>query len=295
MNKDRFFLQKLKNIGQSVLLLTGMLALMLSLGYMLLGSAGLIWGAAISIGTLMIGTRVPSRLIMRLYNGRKLSYYEAPELLQIVKALSRQAGLEKVPALYYVPSRALNAFATGTKQDPAIGITDALLRQMDRRELTGIIAHEMSHIRNNDVRWNALMNIMGRMTRTFAFVGVFILLINLPLWLMGSLVLPAGFVFLLIFAPTLSTLMLLAFSRTREFEADLEAAKLTGDPNGLADALQKLSYLNKNNWANLLNPIQQWVIPKILRTHPTTRERVSRLRGLASRFSLKMPLFRHMT
>lgn len=294
MNKDRFFIQKARNLWQTVALLLGMMALMLSLGYLLLGPAGLIWGGIISMATLYLGTSVPVPVIMRWQRGRRLSYHEAPQLLDIMQQLSQQAGLEKTPDLYYIPSRALNAFATGNRKEAAIGITDALLRQMDLRELTGILAHEMSHIRNNDVRWNALMNIMGRMTRTFAFVGGLILLINFPLWLMGEFTLPAIFVLLLLVAPTLSTLMLLAFSRTREFEADLEAAKLTGDPNGLADALQKLHYLNKNSLVNFLNPIQQWVVPKILRTHPTMKERINRLRELAPRYTFKLPGLRHL-
>lgn len=294
MDQNRFFFQRAKNFWQTIALLLGMMGLMLSLGYMLLGTAGLIWGGVISLMAVYVGTNVPTQIIMRWQKGRPLAYYEAPKVFQVVEQLAREAKLEKAPALYYIPSRALNAFATGSRQDAAIGVTDAVFRQMDLRELTGILAHEMSHIRNNDVRWNTLMNVMGRLTRTFAFIGGLIILINFPLWLMGEFALPWIFVFLLLFAPTLSTLMLLAFSRTREFDADLEAAKLTGDPNGLANALQKLDYLNNNTLTNLLNPVQKWVIPKILRTHPTLEERVRRLRELAPKYSIQLPILRQV-
>ena len=294
MDKNRFLLQKTKIFWQTIALLIGMMALMLSLGYMLLGTAGLIWGGVISVMGVFLGANVPTKVIMRLQKGRPLSYYEAPQLFQIVEQLTREAKLQKVPQLYYIPSRALNAFAAGTQQDAAIGITDAIFRQMNLRELTGILAHEISHIRNNDVRWNTLMNVMGRLTRTFAFMGALILLINFPLWLMGEFSLPAIFIFLLLFAPTLSTLMLLAFSRTREFEADLEAANLTGDPNGLANALQKLDHLNNNPIVNLFNPVQKWVVPKFLRTHPTLKERVKRLRELAPKYTIQLPIFRQV-
>jgi heat shock protein HtpX len=259
-----------------------MLGLMLLLGYLLFGIEALVWVGIIGAGALFISSNLPTRYIMRLYRARPLSPAEVPMINDVVRQLTARAELERVPQLYYIPSTAINAFATGQRHDPAIAITYGLLRQLNIREITGVLAHEMSHIHNNDFRFQSIVNLIGRLTRFFSFLGQILLFINLPLIIMGEPVISWYAVLLLIIAPALSTLMMLSISRTREFDADLEASRLTGDPDGLANALQKLDYINGG-----MGPIQK-AIPKWLSTHPEMKERIRRLRALAPKYELKI-------
>lgn len=282
MSEERINQQKNRNFWQTAALFIGMLALMLGLGYSLLGITGLIWAGILGLFTLGMSTQVSAKMIMRMQGASPIDYWRAPELLNMLERLARQAQLPKAPALYLIPSRQLNAFATGSKQDPAIALTQGMLYTLNQLELQGVLAHEISHIQNNDLSLSSMANLISRLTRAFSFAGKLLLFINLPLLLMGQVVISWIAVLLLLLAPTLTTIMLMAFSRTREFEADLNAAKLTNDPDGLATALQKLSYYNNNGAVlNLFRlPQRQVRLPKILRTHPTLKERVQRLRDL---------------
>lgn len=270
--------QKVKNALRTGLLIIGMLALVLALGYLLMGVEGMIWAGVIGALMLTLTSQVPPKYVMRMYRGRELPRERAPQLSRILVELSRQAGMSQSPTLYYIPSQAINAFATGSRKNPAIALTHGILTHLDVRELTGVLAHEMSHISNNDFRLKSLVTIMARITRVFSMLGLFFLLINLPLYLMGEATIPWVAIFLLILAPYLSGLMVSALSRTREREADLEASRLTGDPRGLADALRKLNYLNQGN-------LLERMVPSFLQTHPQTEERVRRLYDLAPHFT----------
>ena len=283
MNANNFRAQKNQNLLHTGALLLGMFLLLLLMSSFFLDTNGLILAGVVLAGMLFFLTRIPTEMVMRMQGGRPLSPHQVPNLSNIMIELARRAGLSRVPQLYYIPHRALNAFATGNKQDPAIGLTHGILQQLNLRELTGVLAHEISHIRNNDLKLNALMNLMARLTRFFAFVGQILLIINFPLYLMGDFHLPWPFILLLIGAPYLSMMLTLAFSRTREFAADLEAARLTGDPLGLAGALEKLNFINERGM-QFFSPLRKITVPKALRSHPTTRARVNRLRDLASRY-----------
>ena len=276
--------QKAKNFLRTTGLFLGMLALMLALGYTFLGTVGLFYAGIFSVIALFMSSRVSSKMIMRFQGGRPLQPHEAPQLTRLIERISQRAELDTVPRLYYIPNGALNAFATGSKNDPAIAITHGLLSRMDLRELSGVLAHELSHIRNNDLQLKSMVNIFSRLTRLFSFMGQLLLFINLPLFLMGQAPFSWVAILLLLVAPLLSALMMTAFSRTREYEADLEAARLTGDPNALADALEKLDYYNQGGLVRLLQPNRSVKVPNVLRSHPETKDRVKRLRDMAPRF-----------
>ncbi len=281
--QSSFLRQKRYNFWRTLLLFSGMLGLMLLLGYFLFGVEALLWVGIVGLMGMFVSSNLPTRYIMRLYRARPLSPAEVPMLHDVVRQLAARAELERVPQLFYIPSTAINAFATGRKHDPAIAVTYGLLRQLNIREITGVVAHEMSHIHNNDVRFQSIVNLIGRLTRLFSFLGQILLFINLPLIIMGEPVISWYAVLLLIIAPALSTLMMLSISRTREFDADLEASRLTGDPDGLANALQKLEHIN----GGMMNPVQK-AIPKWLSTHPEMKERIRRLRALAPKYEIKM-------
>jgi heat shock protein HtpX len=171
---------------------------------------------------------------MRLYRARPVSAQEAPALWNAVQALTERAGLPRWPELYYLPSQVMNAFAVGTPVNSAIGLTDGLLRHLDLREIVGVLAHEISHVHNNDLRVMGLADLFSRGTSILSLLGQILLLLNLPLILFTQVTVNWWAIALLVFAPNLSALAQLALSRTREFDADLNAARLTGDPEGLA-------------------------------------------------------------
>ena len=181
-----------------------------------------------------------------------------------------------------MPSRVPNAFAVGSPGDAAVAVTDGLLRRLHPRELLGVLAHELSHVRNNDLWLMSLADLIGRMTRVMSVMGVALVVIGLPMWLAGGRGPPLLLIPLLLFAPQITLLLQLALSRAREFDADLDAAGLTGDPEGLAAALVKLERARQSLLERILMPGWRSPEPSLLRTHPPTRERIERLLALGA-------------
>ncbi len=269
-----------RNWLHTVLLLGSMLALLALLGWLVADRMGIIWAVILGGILVLFGQQVSPQLVLRMYRARPLTAAEAPQLYQIMGELARRAQLPFVPTLYYVPSRMLNAFAVGNRRNAAIGLTDGILRGLNLRELTGVLAHEMSHIRNNDMRSMNVADVISRITSLFSTFGKFLLLFNLPLIFMGSAPISWWAILLLIVAPFISGLLQLALSRTREFDADLDAIQLTRDPVGLMNALQKLEYYSTNIWQQVLFPGRGVPDPSIFRTHPHTKDRIARLQEL---------------
>jgi heat shock protein HtpX len=176
----------------------------------------------------------------------------------------------------------LNAFAVGGPEDAAVAVTDGLLRTLPGRELAGVVAHEVSHVRAGDLWIMNLSDAIGRITHALAYGGVLVVLLTLPLTL-GAGSSPLWVVALLALLPTVVSLLQLALSRSREYDADLEAAVLTGDPEGLARALERLDASTGRIWERVLVPHRRAPDPLLLRTHPPTGERTRRLRELVPR------------
>ncbi|MEZ4870011.1 MAG: zinc metalloprotease HtpX [Caldilineaceae bacterium] len=282
MKQDVVGSHDLRNWLHTMLLLGGMLLLLALLGWLIGGRAGIVWALVLGGLSLLFGQQASPQLVLRMYRARPLTVHEAPRLYQTMDELARRAALPYVPTLYYVPSRMLNAFTVGTHRNAAIGLTDGILRGLNLRELTGVLAHEMSHVHNNDMRAMRLADVVTRITNLFSTFGKFMLLFNFPLILMGSYAISWWAILLLIFAPMLSGLLQLALSRTREFDADLDAVQLTHDTVGLMNALQKLEYYSTNIWQQVLFPGRGVPDPSILRTHPHTSDRIARLQELST-------------
>lgn len=277
MKQDVLSNHNFMNWLHTLLLLLGMLLIVALLGYLLAGFSGIVWAVLLSGLFLIFGQQVSPQLVLRMYKARPLSAQDAPALYQIVQELGQRAQLAQTPQLYYIPSEILNAFAVGTRQNAAIGVTDGILRALNLRELTGVLAHEMSHIRNNDMRAMAFADIISRVAGFFSSFGKLLIFFNLPLIFMGRSPISWWAVLLLVFAPLLTGLLQLALSRTREFDADLDAVALTHDPVGLASALQKLERYQTNLWQQVLLPGYRVPAPSIFRTHPHTEDRIARL------------------
>lgn len=140
-----------------------------------------------------------------------------------------------------------------------------------------MLAHEISHIVNNDMRLMGLADVISRLTHMMSAVGILLVLLSLPLMLQGIGSLSILAMLLLVAAPTLSALLQLGLSRIREFDADLEASQITGDPKGLASALGKIEQHHGSLWQRIIFPGYRDPEPSLLRTHPDTGERIQRL------------------
>jgi heat shock protein HtpX len=263
---------RLRNALQSIALLAAMAALAGFLGWTLFGAIGS-WAAVLGPVLALLGSGASSEMILRLTRARPLAPERALGLYRLVGLLAERARLPRMPRLYRVPAPALNAFAAGSRDNPAIALTDGLLASLEPRELAGVLAHELSHLRSNDVWVMTLAAVVGRVTSLMSFVGQMLLLVLIPLSLFTGHGVPLAAIALLIFAPTISGLLRLALSRTREFDADIAAIELTGDPRGLAAALEKLER-QRSGW---MQRIFMARAPAWLLTHPSTAERIRRL------------------
>jgi heat shock protein HtpX len=229
---------------------------------------------------LLLSPRIAPEIIMRMYGARRISPADGAPVLRIVAELANRAGLPRPPNLYIIPSPMLNAFATGVQSDSLLAVTQGLLNRLNSRELVGVLAHEMAHIRHNDLWIMSLADTMSRFTHFMSMLGVLLFIFSLPASLLGGQSFPLLGILLLYFAPTASGLLQLGLSRAREYDADLEGARLSGDPEALASALIKIESAQGRMWETIFMPGRNVPVPSILRTHPSTEERVRRLREL---------------
>ena len=180
----------------------------------------------------------------------------------------------------------INAFATGTRKNALIGITDGILRALNRSEIAALLAHEISHIKNNDVRVMRIADMISRVTHFLSAIGQLLLLINLPLVFSGQGNISWLAIAILIFAPNIAALMQLGLSRAREYDADLGAAELTQNPRALASALQKIERLHAGFVQRIILPGRKIPEPSLLRTHPHTSDRIERLMRIEEELKL---------
>ncbi|HYF07906.1 MAG TPA: zinc metalloprotease HtpX [Acetobacteraceae bacterium] len=276
-------LHKLRNRAQSVLLLAAMLSLLSACGWVLAGGDGVLLALLAGGVSLLLSPRMSPDLALRLYGARPIQPAELPVVFELLARIAARAQLPRPPRLHYIPSRMLNAFAVGQRDDAAIALTDGLLRSLTLSELAGVLAHEVSHIRNGDLWIMGLADTLARLTSAMSFLGLLLLLANLPMLLLGAAAVPWEFILLLLFAPSAVGLLQLALSRTREYDADLDAAGLTGDPRGLASALSKLERFQAGLLETLFLPGRHLPEPSLLRTHPDTQARIARLLSLEPR------------
>lgn len=266
-----------RNLIQTVMLLGGMTLLLALLGWVLAGPVAVVWAVVVGLAALLSGFRASAGLLLRLYRARPINPQAAPALHAITSELSARAGCVPAPVLFLIPSRMMQAFSVQFRRGPAVALTEGLLHDLSAREVAAVLAHEISHIVHRDTRIMTLADMVTKLTRLFAWVGWLVLIFTLPLLAAGEGAFPWEIVLLLIFAPSLSALMQLALSRTREFDADIGAARLSGDPEALAAALVRLDRYQGRMWGQVLLPGYRLPEPSLLRSHPATEERVRRL------------------
>jgi heat shock protein HtpX len=283
MDRERLLAHKTANAVQSALLMVTLAGLLGLLAWIIGGGSLMLFALGMVLVLYLTNPAASPRLVMMLYPGRLLHPDEAPRQFAILVELARRAGLSRVPRLYYIPSGVMNAFATGQRDDALVAVSDGLLRRLDLREQAGVLAHEISHVANGDLAVMAFADLVSRVVGAFGLLGQFLFLLSLPTALLTGADVPWLALSILLVAPTVSALVQLALSRNREYEADLAAAELTGDPAGLASALDKLERYQGRFWEQILMPGRGVPEPSLLRTHPDTVDRVRRLMELAPR------------
>lgn len=269
-----------------------MSALLAGIGWLMFGW----WGLGIAIGLALFGVlagpKLSPRIVLKMYKARPILPSQSPQLAEIFYMLCRRAELDPLPGLFYVPTKMPNAFAVGHEETAAVALTDGILRAMNPRELEGILAHEVSHLRHRDTYVMGLADTISRLTALFSRIGLMMMFFSLSAVFTGEntmwfLLRGLG----LFFAPAIAVLFQLALSRSREFNADMGAVELTNDPYGLASALDKLDRMFKPQatWKKVLAPGTRQQHPAILRTHPPTDERIKRLMTVAKAMEVERP------
>jgi heat shock protein HtpX len=280
--------------------LLGLLSGLIVLGsYYLMGNEqGLYIGLALAAFTSFSSWYYSDRAALAAYQAQPIAREEAPQLYDLVASLSDRAQIP-MPKLFVVPTQSPNAFATGRDPDhSAIAVTEGIVQLLSTEELAGVLAHELTHIRNRDTLTQA---VAGTLAGAITFAGRILTLGALygPITRdtrRGSN--PVAILFLIVLAPVAASLIQFAISRTREFAADVGSAEITGNPTALATALEKLETIGHQIPMNgnpalspllIINPLSAEGLQSLFRTHPPTEERIRRLLELAQQQQTKTP------
>lgn len=283
------------NMFKTVMLLTALTVLLLFIGRALAGTSGMVVAVVLAMAMNLGAYWFSDRIALSMSGAKEVSVSEAPDLHRIVADLAARASLPK-PRVYIIPTDSPNAFATG--RDPAhaaIAATSGILNTLSYDELRGVLAHELGHVRNRDT-------LIMAVTATIA--GAITFIAQMAQWAlifggmggrdddrdsgMGGVV--VGFLMIFL-APLAATVIQLAISRSREFEADATGARISGTPLALASALAKLETAVEVRPMQvpaaaahlfIVNPLGRGGWSNLFRTHPSTEERIARLRAMAS-------------
>jgi heat shock protein HtpX len=281
----------MSNTLKSVVLLATLTGLLVVMGRIIGGNAGMVMAFGLAVVMNFSAYWFSDQIALRMTGAREVSPEEAPQLHAIVDELAYRAGLPK-PRVAVVESPSPNAFATG--RDPkhaAVAVTVGITRILDRRELRGVIGHELSHVYNRDILISSV---------AAALAGIITMVTQLAIFLpLGGgddedAPNPASLLLMLILGPLAASIIQLAISRNREFQADASGATLTRDPLALASALEKIHYgtqrlpmpaqgqLTSAAHLMIANPLKGNGIAALFSTHPPMGERIKRLHQLAA-------------
>jgi heat shock protein HtpX len=281
---------RMNNIFKTVLLLGALSGLLLLIGGYFGGRQGVLIAFVFAVVMNFGSYWFSDKLVLRMYNAKEVSENEVPEIYKVVRNLALKASLP-MPRVYIIPGATPNAFATGRDEHHAVvAVTEGILRILDRDELEGVLAHELSHIKNKDM-------LVGSIAATLA--GAIVMLANMAQWAAifggsrrddgeeggGTIRLLA----MAILAPIAATIIQMAISRSREYLADAGGAKVSGKPYSLASALEKLSRASEalpmdanpsTAHMFIVNPLTGRSLMNLFSTHPPIEERIARLRSM---------------
>jgi heat shock protein HtpX len=272
------------NNTKTTLLMGALMGLCLGVGYLLGGQIGIFYAFIIGGMINFIAFFFSDKIALATMRAQEIGPNDDPALWRIVADLSQRAHLP-MPRVYISPAAAPNAFATGRgPRHSAVCVTAGLRQMLNDNELRGVLAHELSHVKNRDVLISTIAAVMAGAVSWLGYMA---------LWGGDNRrTNPLVAILLMILAPIAAMLIRLAISRSREYEADRSGAELAGDPEGLARSLQKLEAANKRiplpvpdaqSSLFIVQPLTGSSMAKLFSTHPPTEERIARLRAMERR------------
>jgi heat shock protein HtpX len=278
------------NTVKTALLLGALTGLLMLIGGLIGGKGGVyiafIFAVILNFGSYWFSDKI----VLKMYKAQEVSESSAPDLYNIVRNLAMRASLP-MPRVFIIPEETPNAFATGRNEKHAVvAVTEGIMRILNKEELEGVIAHELSHIKNKDM-------LISSIAATIA--GAISMLATMAQWAAifgggrgsddddgGGII---GLIAMAIFAPLAAAVIQMAISRSREYLADAGGASITKNPYGLASALEKLTKASqvipmdaKPSTAHLfiVNPLSGKAFMNLFSTHPPLEERIARLRSM---------------
>ena len=277
------------NLLKTAVLMAAITALFMTIGRLIGGQQGMVLALVLALGMNLFSYWFSDKLVLRMYNAQEVDAQSAPQFYRMIQDLAQRAEIP-MPRVYLINEDAPNAFATGRNPShAAVAATTGILRVLSERELRGVMAHELAHVKHRDI-------LISTISATMA--GAISMLANFAMFFggrddEGRPVNPIVSILVMILAPLAASLIQMAISRAREFEADRGGAEISGDPQALASALQKIHRVAQGvpletterhpetAQMMIMNPLSGGGISGLFSTHPSTEERVERLLEMA--------------
>ena len=277
------------NLMKTAILMAAITALFMAIGSLLGGQQGMVIALVIALGMNFFSYWFSDKLVLKMYNAQQVDETSAPQFYRMVQELAQRAQLP-MPKVYLINEDAPNAFATGRNPEhAAVAATTGILRVLSAAELRGVMAHELAHVRHRDI-------LISTISATMA--GAISMLANFAMFFggrdsEGRPSNPVVSLLVMFLAPIAASLIQMAISRAREFEADRGGAEISGDPRALASALQKIHRYAQGipletterhpetAQMMIMNPLSGGGLRGLFSTHPSTEERVERLLAMA--------------
>lgn len=277
------------NYLKTAVLMAGIVALFMAIGSVIGGRQGMLIAFAIAIAMNFFSYWFSDKMVLKMYNAQEVDETTAPQFYNMVKELAGKAGLP-MPRVYLINEDAPNAFATGRNPEhAAVAATTGILRILSAREMRGVMAHELAHVKHRDI-------LISTVSATMA--GAISMLANFAMFFgsrdeEGRPTNPIAGLLVMFLAPLAASLIQMAISRAREFEADRGGAEISGDPQSLASALEKIHRYAQGiplapaeahpetAQMMIMNPLSGGGLRGLFSTHPATEDRVARLMEMA--------------
>ena len=284
---------------RTTILLAALTALVVWIGQMVGGPNGAVLALVMAGAMNFFSYWFSDKIVLKMYGAQEISANDDPELYGVVRELAGRAGLP-MPRVYVIPEETPNAFATGRNPEhAAVAVTQGIRRILDKRELAGVLGHELSHVKHRDILISSIAATLAGAISYLAYMAQWAAIFG-----GGSRDREEGgsnifsLLFMMIVAPMAAMLIQMAVSRSREYMADESGAKVSGDPLALASALRKLemgaqniplqvSDATANSTAHMfiVNPLTGAGFAKLFSTHPPMEERIARLEAMAKDMS----------
>lgn len=272
---------------KTTLLMAAMTALFIGIGGLIGGGSGMMIAFLVAMATNVFSWWNSDKMVLNYYGAKQVDESTAPELYNMVAQMVDNADLP-MPKVYIIENDQPNAFATGRNpENAAVAATTGLLHRLDMGEVAGVMAHELAHIKNRDT---LIMTVTASMAGAISMISNFLMFFggsndNNRMGVVGTIA-------VMILAPLAASIVQMAISRSREYEADRVGAEICGKPEWLASALEKIAMkaeqidntAAERNPATahmfIINPLHMHAVDGLFSTHPSTQERVRRLRAM---------------